>query len=38
MKIEQTHHVDVGEHLRTLGKPELNWLSGRGNGYEPVRM
>lgn len=23
-------------HLRGLGKVRLNWLSGRGNGYEPV--
>ena len=23
-------------HLRTLGKTEINWLSGAGNGYEPV--
>jgi hypothetical protein len=24
------------EHLRGLGKKDINWLSGRGNGYEPV--
>lgn len=23
-------------HLRNLGKNQINWLSGRGNGYEPV--
>lgn len=23
-------------HLRGEGKRELHWLSGRGNGYEPV--
>lgn len=23
-------------HLRGIGKVQLNWLSGRGNGYEPV--
>lgn len=23
-------------HLRGAGKAHLNWLSGRGNGYEPV--
>lgn len=26
------------KHLRALGKQQLNWLSGRGNGYEPVRI
>lgn len=25
------------QHLHALGKQELNWLSGRGNGYDPVR-
>lgn len=25
------------KHLRALGKHELSWLSGRGNGYEAVR-
>lgn len=24
-------------HLHTAGKSNFNWLSGRGNGYEPVR-
>jgi hypothetical protein len=23
-------------HLRGIGKGQLNWLSGRGNGYEPL--
>ena len=26
------------KHLRALGKHELSWLSGRGNGYEPVSI
>lgn len=30
--------VAATQHLRALGKRELNWLSGRGNGYEPVRI
>lgn len=24
-------------HLHTAGKSNLSWLSGRGDGYEPVR-
>lgn len=24
------------EHLRSIGKVQLRWLSGRGDGYEPV--
>ena len=24
------------EHLRLAGKTDVRWLSGRGNGYEPV--
>lgn len=23
-------------HLHSIGKQQINWLSGRGNGYEPV--
>ena len=26
------------EHLRSTGKRRINWLSGRGNGYEPVLL
>lgn len=26
------------KHLHALRKGELNWLSGRGNGCEPVRI
>ena len=28
--------ADAAAHLRAAGKLKLSWLSGRGNGYEPV--
>ena len=28
--------VEAIAHLRAQGKTEINWLSGRRNGYEPV--
>lgn len=28
--------ADAAAHLRAAGKHKLSWLSGRGNGYEPV--
>jgi len=29
---------EVIAYLRHQGKTEFNWLSGRGNGYEPVPL
>lgn len=28
--------ADAAAYLRAAGKTKLSWLSGRGNGYEPV--
>ena len=30
--------ASAAEYLRSLGKEQINWLSGRGNGYEPVLL
>lgn len=30
--------ANAAEDLRSLGKEQINWLSGRGNGYEPVLL
>ena len=30
--------IEAVYYLQKVGKETLNWLSGRGNGYEPIRL
>lgn len=34
--LETPLFVHAADHLRAAGKRTLTWLSGRGNGYEPL--
>jgi hypothetical protein len=36
--LNQPLFASATDYLRSLGKEQINWLSGRGNGYELVLL